>query len=81
MASNRSRDGYERQRQQVQRILDASQGMSSIRNEDSKGRPVKSVKDVREGPDGGIDLVTKFKARNKQALPRVQHIFNRKLDG
>lgn len=79
MPSNRSREGYDKQRQHVQRIVDASQGMSSVRHEDSKGRPVTSGQDVREGPDGGIDLVTKFGAKNKQALSRVQRIFNTKL--
>ncbi len=79
MASNRSREGYERQRQHVQRILDASQGMSSVRNKDSKGRPVTHVEDVREGPDGGIDLVTEFEAKNKQAISRVQNKINKKL--
>jgi hypothetical protein len=53
--------------------------MSSVRHEDSKGRPITSGADVKEGPDGGIDLVTKFEAKNKQALARVQRIFNQKL--
>ena len=79
MASNRSREGIARQRHHAQRILNASEGMSSVRNKDSKGRPVTSVEDVREGPDGGIDLVTEFEAKNKQALSRVQGIFNKKL--
>jgi len=79
VASNRSREGYEKQREHTGRILKASEGMSSVRNTDSKGRPVNRVEDVREGPDGGIDLVTAFQAKNKQALARVQGIFNRKL--
>jgi hypothetical protein len=79
MASNRSREGYQKQREHIARILKASEGMSSVRNTDSKGRSVTSVENVREGPDGGIDLVTEFEAKNKQALARVQGIFNKKL--
>ncbi len=81
MSNNRSRsdEGYEKQRQHVQRIIDASRGMRSVRHEDSKGRPVHSGDDVRKGPDGGIDLVTTFEAKNKQALSRVKNRFNAKL--
>ena len=79
MPSNRSREGYEKQRQHVQRIVDASRGMSSVRHEDSKGRPVTSGQDVREGPDGGIDLVTKVETKNKQSMSRVQNILDKKF--
>lgn len=68
---SRSREGYDKQREHVQRIVDASRGMSSVQHEDSKGRPVRSAKDVKEGTDRGIDLVTTFTIRNKQALSRV----------
>jgi hypothetical protein len=77
--NNRSREGYAKQREHVQRIIDASRGMSSVNHEDSKGRPITSGKDVREGPDGGIDLVTNIEAKNRQALSRVQRIFDEKL--
>jgi hypothetical protein len=34
MASNRSREGYQKQREHIARILKASEGMSSVRNTD-----------------------------------------------
>jgi hypothetical protein len=79
--NNRSEEGYERQRQHVARILKAGEGMASVRHKDSKGRAVTNADDVRKGPDGGIDLVTEFEAKNKQALSRVQNIFNKKWKG
>ncbi len=82
MTGNRrssSKEGYERQRQHVERILKASQGMESVRHKDSRGRAVTKVEDVRKGPDGGIDLVTEFEAKNKQALSRVKNLFNKRL--
>lgn len=79
--NQRSKEGHERQRQFVERILKASEGMASVQHKDSKGRAVRRAEDVRKGPDGGIDLVTEFEAKNKQALRRVQNLFNKKLKG
>jgi hypothetical protein len=74
-----SAKGYAKQREITQRIIDASQGMSSVSHEDSKGRPITSASDVKMGPDGGIDMITTFTARNKQALSRVKRCFDSKV--
>lgn len=79
MTNNRSQQGYQKQREQTQEIIDKTAGMKSVRHEDSKGRAVKSAKDVREGPDRGIDLVTKVETKNKQALSRVLNLLDKKL--
>ena len=82
MPSNRKssrKEGYDKQREHVQRIVDATKGMKSVRHTDLKGRPVRSKADVTEGADGGIDLVTTLTAKNKQAMSRVQKIFNEKV--
>jgi hypothetical protein len=84
MSSNRSKEGYAKQREWTERILKASAGSKSITHEDGKGRPVRSVDDVRHGSDMGIDLVTNISAKNKQATARVRNAFEaklKKLDG
>jgi hypothetical protein len=84
MSSNRSKEGYAKQREWTDRILKASAGSNSITHEDGKGRPVRSVDDVRHGSDMGIDLVTNISAKNKQATARVRNAFEaklKKLDG
>jgi hypothetical protein len=84
MSSNRSKEGYAKQREWTDRILKASAGSNSITHEDGKGRPVRSVDDVRHGSDMGIDLVTIISAKNKQATARVRNAFEaklKKLDG
>jgi hypothetical protein len=84
MSGNRSKEGYARQREWTQRILQASEGSKSITHEDFAGRPVRSVDDIPYGADRGIDLVTNITAKNKQAAARVRNAFNaklKKLDG
>ena len=84
MSSNRSNEGYAKQREWTDRILKASAGSKSITHEDGKGRPIKTVEDVRHGSDMGIDLVTNISTKNKQAAARVRNAFEaklRKLDG
>lgn len=79
MSNNRSREGYEKQREWTDRILKASAGSKSITHEDGKGRPVTSIDDVRQGSDMGIDLVTNLTTLNKQANARVRNGFEAKL--
>lgn len=76
-----SKQGYERQREFTARILKASEGMSSITHEDSKGRPIRSMDDVRHGADMGIDMKTTIDAKSNQALSRVRNKFNSRLQG
>ncbi len=77
--SNSRKQGYEYQREQTRRILEASRGMKSISHEDSKGRPILAVTDICEGPDAGIDLRTRIGAKSQQALSRVRNRFEAKL--
>jgi hypothetical protein len=79
MSSNRSKEGYAKQREWTDRILKASAGSKSITHEDGKGRPVRTVDDVRYGSDMGIDLVTNISAKNKQATARVRNRFEKRL--
>lgn len=79
MSSNRSAEGYAKQREWTGRILKASAGSKSITHEDGKGRPVRTVDDVRHGSDMGIDLVTNISAKNKQATARVRNRFEKRL--
>ena len=84
MSSNRSKEGYARQREWTENILIASRGSKSITHEDGKGRPVRSADDVRHGSDRGVDLVTTISAKNKQAIAKVKNAFEaklKKLDG
>ena len=74
-----SKQGYERQREFTGLILKASEGLSGITHEDSKGRPIRSAIDVRHGPDMGIDMETTIEAKNNQALSRKRNIFNARL--
>lgn len=71
--------GYDKQREHVQRIVDATKGMKSVRHTDSKERPIRSGADVKEGADGGHDLVTTLTTKNKQSMSRVQKIFEKKV--
>ena len=82
MPSNRKssrKEGYDKQREHVQRIVDATKSMKSVRHTDSKGRLIRSGADVREGADGGHDMVTIVTAKNRQAMSRVQKIFEEKV--
>jgi len=82
MPSNRKSsrtEGYDKQREHVQRIVDATKSMKSVQHTDSKGRPIRSAADVKEGADGGIDLITTLITRNKQAMSRVQKLFEEKV--
>jgi hypothetical protein len=79
MSNRRSREGYEKQREHTRKILNASEGMNSITHTDSRGRPITSEDDIREGPDGGIDLITTFETKNKQSMSRVKNKFEKKL--
>ncbi len=84
MSDNRSKEGYAKQREWTRLILEASAGSKSITHADGRGRPVKTVDDVRHGSDMGIDLVTTISTKNKQAASRVKSRFEaklRKLDG
>lgn len=84
MSGNRSKEGYAKQREWTDRILNASAGSNSITHEDGKGRPVRTVDDVRHGSDMGIDLITNISTKNKQSKARVKNAFEaklRKLDG
>ena len=83
MASN-SKRGYEWQAEQTTRIIDASAGSKNIRHHDSRGRPITSADDLTHGADDGIDLVTTFSGKNKQAKSRARNFFEsnmRKFDG
>jgi hypothetical protein len=79
MSTNRSKEGYAKQREWTERILKASEGSKSISHEDGRGRPVRTVDDVRHGADMGIDLVTRVSAKSKQATARVRNAFEAKL--
>jgi len=82
MPSNRKssrKEGYDKQREHVQRIVDVTKSMESVHHTDSKGRPMRSGADVKEGPDGGHDLVTTLTTKNKQAMSRVKKIFEEKV--
>ena len=84
MSSNRSKEGYAKQREWTERILKASAGSKCIIHEDFAGRPVRTVDDIPYGRDRGIDLVTDVTAKNNQAVARVRNAFNaklKKLDG
>jgi hypothetical protein len=73
------KEGYDKQREHSQRIVDATKSMKSVQHTDSKGRPIRSGADVKEGADGGIDLVTTVTTKNKQSMSWVKKIFEDKV--
>lgn len=78
MASN-SKRGYEWQGEQTDYIIQAGARSKNVNHYDSHGRPIKSSADVVHGADGGIDLVTMFSGKNKQAQSRARNLFEENL--